>query len=76
MMHQGDGKWIFGAVMALIALIGLFMASRATDATLYWTGLAFFLFGVLTIFALIARSYEPPRHHEREEAEEETSSSS
>ena len=75
MMDHGDGKWVFGGIMALIGLIGLFMASRAADEAFYWTGLAFFLFGVLAIFGLIGRSYEEPRHRGgRWEEEEETSS--
>ncbi|WP_451979574.1 cytochrome c oxidase subunit II [Azospirillum endophyticum] len=39
--------------MALFGFAGLFIASRAADATFYSTGLAFGLIGVLTIFNLI-----------------------
>ena len=47
--------WILGAIMGLISLFGLVMASNAVDTTFYWVGLLFFLFGVGFIFALIGR---------------------
>jgi uncharacterized membrane protein len=47
--------WILGALVALLSLFGLFMASGATDAGFYHVGLLFFLFGVLFIFGLIGR---------------------
>jgi hypothetical protein len=74
MVDNGDGKWIFGGIMALLSLIGLLMASRAIDATFYWTGLAFFLFGVLAIFGLIGKAYGPPPPRRRGSEEEETPS--
>jgi hypothetical protein len=49
------GPWILGALMALLSLFGLVMASGATDAGFYGVGLLFFLFGVLFNFGLIAR---------------------
>ena len=49
------GAWVLGIAMGLLSLVGLLMASNATDSGFYWTGLAFFLFGVLFIFALIKR---------------------
>lgn len=47
--------WILGIAMGLISLVGLVLASRAVDQAFYWTGLLFFLFGVLFIFGLIGR---------------------
>ncbi len=73
-MIDNGGKWIFGGIMALLSLVGLFLASRAVDATFYWTGLAFFLFGILVIFGLIGRAYEGSHRRERWEEEEERSS--
>ncbi len=70
-MEHGDGKWVFGGLMGLLALIGLFMASRAADGAFYWTGLAFFLFGVLVIFGLIGKAYGPPPPRRRGFDEEE-----
>jgi hypothetical protein len=71
-VEGSDGKWVFGAVMGVIGVLGLFMASRAADQTFYWTGLVFFLFGVIAVFILIGRAYGPPRQrrHGGEEEEE------
>jgi membrane-bound ClpP family serine protease len=52
------GKWVFGGIMGLISLFGLFMASRSNDEAFYWTGLALFLFGIVVIFANIKKSYD------------------
>ena len=41
------GPWILGTVMGLLSLLGLFMASYATDGVFHGTGLAIFVFGVL-----------------------------
>jgi hypothetical protein len=50
------GSWVLGAVMGLLGLLGLLMASRAVDTIFYGTGLALFVFGVLFIFVLINRN--------------------
>ncbi len=55
MKDDTTGPWILGAVMGLIALLGLFLASRAQDDIFYATGLGLFVFGVLFIFFLINR---------------------
>ena len=70
-MEGSDGKWVFGAVMGAIGVLGLFMASRAADQTFYWTGLVFFVFGVIAIFGLIGGAYGPPRRRRHEVDEEE-----
>jgi hypothetical protein len=49
----GAGSWVLGAVVGLVGMIGLFLASRADDATLYWVGMLIFLFAVLFVFNLI-----------------------
>jgi hypothetical protein len=54
-MEGNVGIWILGAVMGVLALIGLGLASAAHDQVFYGTGLALFLFGVLFIFGLIHR---------------------
>ena len=69
MVEGSHGRWVFGAIMGLIGALGLFMASRAADQTFYWTGLVFFLFGVIAIFGLIGRAYGPPRRRGHEEEE-------
>ena len=57
---EGIGTWILGGVMGLLSLLGLIMASQAADGMFYAAGLLFFLFGVLFIFFLIARSVGHP----------------
>jgi cytochrome c oxidase subunit II len=56
---SSESRWLYGACMALFALLGLFIASRAANGTLYyWTGLTFFLFGVITVFNLIRTAFD------------------
>ena len=58
---MGDiGSWILGGAMGVISLVGLIMASQAQDDAFYYTGLLFFVFGVLFIFALIKRCTGTP----------------
>lgn len=47
--------WVLGAIIGLLGLIGLALASAAADAVFYGTGLALFAFAVLFIFGLINR---------------------
>lgn len=51
-------KWIWGAALAVIALLGLFFAANSEDTGFYFHGLLFFLFGVAGIFWLIGRGSE------------------
>ena len=55
-MMGGVGPWVLGGVMALVALLGLGLASGAHDDVFYGTGLGLFAFGVLFIFFLIHRN--------------------
>jgi hypothetical protein len=56
MNDDAMGSWVLGAVMGLLGLLGLLMASRAVDTIFYGTGLALFVFCVLFIFVLINRN--------------------
>mgnify|MGYP000526492068 CR=1 FL=1 len=56
------GEWIFGVVMALLSIVGLFMASRAHDAVLESAGFLLTAFGLAFIFWLIARNTGHPAH--------------
>lgn len=49
------GPLIFGVLMGLLSLFGLFMASRAHDPMVYVVGFLLFAFGVAFIFTLIAK---------------------
>src|SRR5690606_32094558 len=44
--------------MGLLGAVGLFIASRATQAGFYWSGLILFLIGVVTIFNLIRIAFD------------------
>ncbi|MCG8545427.1 MAG: hypothetical protein MJE12_14610 [Alphaproteobacteria bacterium] len=48
--------WILGTCMAVVALLGLIMASQATDPMIYYVGLGLCLFGVLFNYGLVARN--------------------
>lgn len=52
--------FIVGAIMGVISLLGLFLASRAVDGMFYVFGLLLFLFGVAFIFTLIAKNTGQP----------------
>jgi len=56
------GAWVLGGVMALLAIVGLFLAANARDEVFYLTGLLLFLFGVLFDFALIGRHAGRQKH--------------
>ncbi|NJO36871.1 MAG: hypothetical protein HC871_03635 [Rhizobiales bacterium] len=58
MPNDTTSAWILGIVMALLALLGLVMASAAVDPVFYATGLALCLFGVLFIFFLIKQDQD------------------
>jgi hypothetical protein len=56
-------SFVTGAIMGLLSIIGLLLASRAHDGTFYVFGLLLFLFGVLFVFALIHRHTGHPARH-------------
>jgi hypothetical protein len=56
--------FVVGAIMGVIALLGLFLASRAHDGMFYVFGLLLFLFGVVFIFSLIAKHTGQPEKAE------------
>jgi hypothetical protein len=49
------GSFVLGGVMAVLALLGLFLAAGAQDDAFYFTGLGLFVFCVLFIFGMIYR---------------------
>lgn len=55
---SNDSRWVFGACAVLFSLFGLFIASLAAGAKLYWLGLGFFLIGVITVFNLIRTTFD------------------
>lgn len=49
----GAGSWVLGGLVAFVGMLGLFLASRALDGTVYWVGLLVFLFAVFFNYNLI-----------------------
>lgn len=55
-MSSTDGKLIFAAIMAIIGLLGLYVASSAGSGSFYWFGLGVFVAAVVAVFVMIART--------------------
>ncbi len=52
------GSWVMGAVTAVMAVAGLFVAARAGAGVAYYGGLVFFVFANGFIFYLIKASFD------------------
>jgi len=52
---QNRMAWILGFVMVILVLLGLVMASHASDPFMYYIGLGFSLFGILFNYGMISR---------------------
>jgi hypothetical protein len=57
------GKWIWCGCVAVMGLIGLFVAARGGHSVAYWGGLAFSGFALLFIFLMIKRGYDEAEGH-------------
>ena len=55
---NGLSDWILGGVTAVLAVIGLYVASHAHDEVGYYGGLIFFAFAVGLIFFQIKRDFD------------------
>lgn len=55
---NGVSDWILGGVTAVLAVIGLYVASHAHDEVGYYGGLLFFVFAVGLIFFQIKRGFD------------------
>ena len=57
---EDTGKWIWGGLVALFGVIGLFVSARAgaEEAVAYYGGLAFFIFAVLFILLLMKKGFD------------------
>jgi hypothetical protein len=58
---QGSGKWVLGALVGLLGLVGLFAASRAHDGEMYLFGLIFFAAAIVFVFGLIGSHTGRPK---------------
>lgn len=56
------GRWIFGALAAICGLAALYVAAHATEKTMHYTAMAFFIGCVLFIFGLIKNAYDQDEH--------------
>jgi hypothetical protein len=54
------GSWIFGVAMAMLSMVGLFIASRAHDQMLSTVGFLLVAFGLGFVFWLIAKNTGHP----------------
>ena len=52
------GKWVINVIVGVIGLLGLYVASRATDNTFYAMGLIVFVLAVAFIFYSIRRAFD------------------
>jgi galactitol-specific phosphotransferase system IIC component len=55
---EGTGRWVFGGVFVLVAILGLALASAAKDNVMYVVGLVVFAFAVLFVFGLMQRTFD------------------
>lgn len=60
---SGLGMWIVGVLSALIAFVGLLLASGAHDASMYAMGLVIFAAAVVFDFWLIKRYFDQQEGH-------------
>lgn len=57
------GRWVVGFMVALIGLFALYLASRASDPIMYYTGIVFFIAAVLFNFLQIKQAYDEKSDH-------------
>ncbi len=62
---EGTGSWIINAVVAVVGVLGLFLAANAVDGVFYAFGLLLFVFAALFVFASIKSAFDA---HEAAEA--------
>jgi hypothetical protein len=55
---QGTCKWIGGAIIGLIGILGLFLSAHAHGDTAYYLGLAIFVIAILAIGAMVKRHFD------------------
>jgi hypothetical protein len=57
-MPKDFGRWVIGALFAIIGVFALYAASRAVDDVMYYTGIALFIIAALFNFVLIKQHYD------------------
>lgn len=57
------GRWVVGLMIAGVGLFALYLASRAEDTIMYYTGLGLFVASVLFNFYQVKQAYDENSHH-------------
>ena len=68
MQMRGTARWLAGAMVVILGLIGLFMSSGARDNAVYWFGLALFAFAVLFVFSQVRQAFDAAERTESDSA--------
>lgn len=57
------GRWIVGLMIAGVGLFALYLASRAEDTIMYYTGIGMFVASVLFNFYQVKQAYDENSRH-------------
>ena len=57
------GRWMVGMMIAGVGLFALYLASRAEDTIMYYTGIGLFVASVLFNFYQVKQAYDETSHH-------------
>ena len=57
------GRWTVGLMIAGVGLFALYLASRAEDTIMYYTGIGMFVASVLFNFYQVKQAYDENAHH-------------
>jgi hypothetical protein len=62
-MPKDFGRWVVGFMVAVTGLFALYLASRAEDPVMYYTGIIFFIGAVLFNFLQIKQVFDKAAAH-------------
>ena len=57
------GRWTVGLMIAGVGLFALYLASRAEDTIMYYTGIGLFVASVLFNFYQVKQAYDENSQH-------------
>lgn len=57
------GRWTVGLMIAGVGLFALYLASRAEDTIMYYTGIGMFVASVLFNFYQVKQAYDENSRH-------------
>ena len=57
------GRWMVGMMIAGVGLFALYLASRAEDTIMYYTGIGMFVASVLFNFYQVKQAYDENSRH-------------